>query len=123
MPLFGRGKYTVVKLKKKEIPEGLWTKCEGCGQPIYKKTLEENFRVCPKCNYHFTLTAKERIKLLIDVDTFQELDKEMSPCDPLSFQGPKSYKEKLRQDEETTGLHEAVITGTGNLDSKKIAIA
>ena len=54
MPLFGRGKYTVVKLKKKEIPEGLWTKCEGCSQPIYNKTLDENFRVCPKCNYHFT---------------------------------------------------------------------
>jgi acetyl-CoA carboxylase carboxyl transferase subunit beta len=123
MPLFGRGKYTVVKLKKKEIPEGLWTKCEGCGQPIYNKALEENFRVCPKCNYHFNLTAPERIKLLIDVDTFQEFDADIRPCDPLNFQGPKTYKEKLRQDEEATGLHEAVITGLGNIDSKKAAIA
>jgi acetyl-CoA carboxylase carboxyl transferase subunit beta len=123
MPLFGRGKYTVVKLKKKEIPEGLWTKCEGCSQPIYNKTLEENFKVCPKCNYHFTLTAKERIKLLVDVDTFQEFDADIKPCDPLNFQGPKTYKEKLRQDEEATGLNEAVITGWGNLNSKKVAIA
>jgi acetyl-CoA carboxylase carboxyl transferase subunit beta len=123
MPLFGHGKYTVVKLKKKEIPEGLWTKCGGCGQPIYNKTLDENFRVCPKCNYHFTLTAAERIKLLIDGDTFQELYANLKPCDPLNFQGPKTYKEKLKQDQEATGLKEAVVTGLGNLDSKKIAIA
>lgn len=123
MPLFGRGKYTVVKLKKKEIPEGLWTKCEGCGQPIYNKTLEENFKVCPKCGYHFTLTAKERIKLLIDVDTFQEFDANIKTCDPLNFQGPKTYKEKLKQDQEATGAEEAVITGLGNVDSKKAALA
>jgi acetyl-CoA carboxylase carboxyl transferase subunit beta len=123
MPLFGSGKYTVVKLKKREIPEGLWTKCEGCNQPIYNKTLEENFKVCPKCSYHFTLTAKERIKLLIDGDTFQEMDSDLSPCDPLNFQGPKTYKEKLRQDEDATGLREAVITGLGNLNSKKISLA
>jgi len=123
MPLFGRGKYTVVKLKKKEIPEGLWTKCEGCFQPIYNKSLEENFKVCPKCNYHFTLNAKERIKLLIDVDTFQEFDVGIRPCDPLNFQGPKTYKEKLKQEEEATGLLDAVITGLGNLDSRKISMA
>ena len=123
MPLFGRGKYTVVKLKKKEIPEGLWTKCEGCGQPIYNKTLEENFKVCPKCSFHFTLTAKERIRLLMDLDTFQELDANIKPCDPLNFQGPKSYKEKLKQEEDATGLIEAVITGLGNINSKKASIA
>jgi len=123
MPLFGRSKYTVVKLKKKEIPEGLWTKCGGCSQPIYNKTLEENFKVCPKCNYHFTLTPQERIKLLIDTDTFQEFDANLRPCDPLNFQGPKTYKEKLKQDEEATGVYEAVVTGLGNLNSKKTALA
>lgn len=123
MPLFGRSKYTVVKLKKKDIPGGLWMKCEGCGQPIYNKNLEENSKVCPKCNYHFTQTARERIALLIDSGTFEEFDAGISPCDPLNFQGPKTYKEKLAQDKEATGLSEAVITGTGNLNSKRIAIA
>ncbi|MFZ5800086.1 MAG: acetyl-CoA carboxylase, carboxyltransferase subunit beta [Candidatus Omnitrophota bacterium] len=123
MPLFGRGKYTVVKLKKKDIPGGLWTKCEGCGAPIYNKNLDENFKVCPKCNYHFTQTAPERIALLVDSGTFEEFDVGISACDPLNFQGPKTYKEKLAQDKEVTGLSEAVITGTGNLNSKRIAIA
>mgnify|MGYP001566216707 CR=1 FL=1 len=66
MALFGKPKYTVVKIRKREIPEGLWTKCQECGQPIYKKALEENLKVCPKCNYHFTMTAHERLEMLVD---------------------------------------------------------
>jgi len=120
MALFGKPKYTIVRIKKKEIPDGLWTKCEECGQPIYNKTLDENFKVCPKCNYHFVLGAWERINLLIDQGTFQEYDKQMSTVDPLEFRGPKSYTEKLTQDQELTGLIEAAITGEGLLDNKRI---
>ncbi|TAN62503.1 acetyl-CoA carboxylase carboxyltransferase subunit beta [bacterium] len=122
MPLF-KPKYTVVKVKKKEIPEGLWTKCEECANPIYNKTLEENARVCPKCGYHFTLTASERINLLIDAQSFKELDAELSSCDPLGFKGPKTYSEKLAADQKSTGLKEAVISGMGELEKKKVAIA
>ena len=57
MALFGKPKYTIVRVSKKGIPHGLWTKCEGCGQPVYNKTLEESFKVCPKCNFHFVLGA------------------------------------------------------------------
>jgi len=120
MVLFGKPKYTIVRVKKKEIPDGLWTKCEECNQMLYNKTLEENFKVCPKCNYHFVLTAPERIKLLIDEGTFKEYDADMLPKDPLNFKGPKSYLEKLKSDQEATGLKEAVITGEGLLDNKKI---
>ncbi len=123
MAIFGKPKYTIVRLKKKEIPEGLWTKCEECLQPIYNKTLEENRMVCPKCNYHFVLGAFERIKLLIDEGTFEEMDKDMLPQDPLEFKGPKTYAEKIVQDQNATGLKEAAVTGTGLLDNKKICLA
>ncbi len=122
MALFGKPKYTIVRVSKKEIPEGLWTKCEGCGQPIYNKTLEENFKVCPKCNHHFILGAWERISFLIEPDTFQEYDKEISAADPLEFKGPKSYLEKLQKDQEATGLREAAVTGEGRLDNKRIVL-
>ncbi len=122
MAMFGKPKFTVVRIRKREIPDGLWTKCEGCGQPIYNKTLEENFSVCPKCDYHFTLGAKERIRLLIDEATFQEYDSKMESCDPLRFKAQKSYEAKLKQDQQTTGLLEAVITGEGDIEDKRIVI-
>ncbi len=123
MALFGRPKYTIVRLKKKEMPNGLWTKCEACSETLYNKTIEENFKVCPKCGYHFSLGAYERINMLIDKDTFQEYDKEMLSADPLDFRGPKTYKDKLAADQASTGLRDAVISGEGLLDNKKINIA
>jgi acetyl-CoA carboxylase carboxyl transferase subunit beta len=123
MALFGKPKYTIVRLKKKDIPDGLWTKCEGCSEVLYNKTIEENLKVCPKCNYHFSLGAYERINILLDKDTFQEFDKDMISCDPLDFKGPKTYVEKLASDQQLTGLKEAAVTGEGALDNKKTIIA
>ena len=122
MALFGKPKYTIVRVKKKDIPEGLWTKCEECNQALYNKTLEENLRVCPKCNYHFTLGSYERVNMLLDKDTFQEYDKDMISADPLDFKGPKTYKEKLSQDQKITNLKEAAVTGEGLIDGKKVVI-
>ena len=123
MALFGKPKYTIVRLRKKEMPDGLWTKCEGCSEALYNKTLEENLKVCPKCNYHFVLGAYERINTLLDKDTFQEYDKDMESSDPLDFKGPKTYKDKLLQEQEATGLKDAVVSGEGLLEKKKIIIA
>ncbi len=123
MALFGKPKYTIVRLKKKEIPDGLWTKCEECGEVLFNKTLDENLKVCPKCNYHFVLTAPERIKQLIDEGTFIEFDRDMVSNDPLHFSGPKTYKDKLSQDQAATGLKDAVISGEGDLNGRKVAIA
>jgi len=123
MALFGNPKYTIVRLKKKEIPDGLWTKCEECSEVLYNKALEENLKVCPKCNYHFVLTAKERISMLFDKDTFQEDDADLLSADPLDFKGPKTYIDKLQQDQSATGLKDAVITGEGLLNNKKLMIA
>ena len=123
MALFGKPKYTIVRLKKKEIPDGLWTKCEECAETLYNKTLDENSKVCPKCNYHFSLTAHERIDLLLDKETFDEFDKDMISSDPLDFKGPKTYKDKLKQDQEATGLKDAVISGVGKINAKTTVLA
>lgn len=122
MALFGKPKYTIVRVKKKDIPDGLWTKCRECGQAIYNKALEENFKVCPKCNFHFVLSAWERINLLIDQGSFQEDDKQISPADPLEFKGPKSYLEKIAKDQDVTNLKEAAIVGDGLLDNRRTII-
>lgn len=123
MPLFGKDKYTLVKVKKKDIPEGLWTKCPDCQTPIYNKALKDNQSVCPKCGCHLSMTARERIQLLIDEGTFEETDDNLTSVDPLQFKGPKTYKEKLKSDQEATGLTDAVITGHGTLNGKKIVFA
>jgi len=123
MAFFSKPKYTVVKIRKREIPEGLWTKCQECGEPIYKKTLEENLKVCPKCHFHFNVTAPERLEMIVDADSFKEFDKKMSSTDPLEFKGIKSYTQKLAEDQKATSLTEAVITGQGEIFGKKAVIA
>ncbi|MFA5088142.1 MAG: acetyl-CoA carboxylase, carboxyltransferase subunit beta [Candidatus Omnitrophota bacterium] len=123
MALFSKPKYTLVKVKKKEIPEGVWSQCPDCTQPTYNKELKNNANVCPHCGRHFILTAKERIDLLTDPGTFGEMDAQLVSSDPLKFKGPKTYKEKLEADQKVTGLLEAVMTGEGLIDGKKICIA
>lgn len=123
MALFGKPKYTIVRIKKKDIPDGLWIKCAECSETLYQKTLEENLKVCPKCNYHFVLGAHERLAMLLDKDTFQEYDKDMISADPLDFKGPKTYKEKLAADQDATGLKDAVISGAGKIENKNCIIA
>ncbi len=119
MPLFGK-KYTEVTVRKTQVPEGLWTRCEDCGKIIYHKALEENAKVCPKCHYHFTLGAWERISLLLDKDSFQEFDAGLSTQDPLKFKGPKAYPDKLKEEQQKTGLKEAAVTGEGRIEDKPV---
>ena len=123
MALFGRKQYTLVNVKKKEIPTGLWTKCPDCSTPTYKKELDTNLNICPKCQCHLSLTARQRIDSLIDAGTFQESDRDLNSGDPLGFKGPKTYKEKLTADQRLTGLREAVVTGMGRLKGHPMAIA
>ena len=124
MPFNDRSKTnSAVRLvKRRDIPEGLWTKCEECGEIIYNKTLEEDFKVCPKCDYHFTLSAGERVAQLVDEGTFKEMDRLLTSGDPLKFRGPKAYPIKLKEDQASTGLVDAVITGEGLMEGQKIAL-
>lgn len=114
-------RYTLAR-KRKEIPDGLWSKCPSCAHLIFNKILQENFKVCPKCNYHFSLVCWERIELLADSDSFTELYKDMESLDPLNFTGPKSYKDKLKEDADETGLKDAIIVGDAKIDKKNVAL-
>lgn len=123
MALFGKKKYTLINVKKKDIPAGLWTKCPECQTPTYRKELETNLNVCPKCGFHLSLNAHQRIAVFVDEGTFQERDAGLISGDPLEFKGPKTYKEKLSADQKATGLKDAVITGTGKLSGHDILVA
>lgn len=105
--------------KKPSIPDGMWVKCDGCGEVLYKSDLEDNNRICSKCNHHFRLTAKERINLIIDKDTFVEFDKDMKTANPIAFEG---YEEKIQKMNRNTNINEAVITGTGDIFGEQIVI-
>ena len=105
-----------------ETPE-LWAKCVHCGSQILKSELEDNLMVCPHCDYHFRINAKTRIKQLFDEGSFEEMFKNVLPCDPLNFIDTEPYSERLKRAHEKTGLDEAVITGVGNIMGHKIAAA
>ena len=109
--------------KKREVPEGLWQKCPGCGEIIHNLELQQNFRVCPKCDHHFTQSARERIEMLCDDGSFSEHDANMVSVDTLKFTGMASYTERLRSYQKKTGLKDAVITGLGKIDDLPLALA
>jgi acetyl-CoA carboxylase carboxyl transferase subunit beta len=124
MSLFGKPKSTTTNIpqKRKGVPDGQWIKCEDCSDTIYKKTLDKNFKVCSKCNFHFTLPAYERISLFVDESSFEEFDKDMISGDPLSFKGPKAYPVKLEEDRKATGMTDACVIGKALLEKMPIAI-
>jgi acetyl-CoA carboxylase carboxyl transferase subunit beta len=109
--------------KKRELPPGLWTKCAGCGEIIHNLEIERNTRICPKCEYHFTLTAHDRIELLIDEGTFEEHDAKLASVDTLKFTGQASYTDRLRKYQRSTGLLDAVITGCGRIEGRRTSMA
>ena len=108
--------------RKKSVPAGLWTKCPSCQHVMFSKTLREDLSVCSKCNFHFTLGARERIELVIDAGTFKEAHADLETLDPLGFKGARSYLEKLKQDQKKTGLKEACLVGEGALLGIKVAL-
>jgi acetyl-CoA carboxylase carboxyl transferase subunit beta len=105
------------------VPEGLWTKCPGCAQLIYKNDLEENLNVCPKCAHHFRIGARERLAALFDRSEFTEHFPELVSNDPLTFTDTKPYRERLLKTIEATSLNDSVIVATGRLDGLNVVIA
>ena len=100
--------------------EGLWVKCEGCRQIIWKKDLEENLNVCPKCEKHFRIDARRRLALLLDENQFEMFDGNISSTDPLKFVDLKPYASRLRQAQRDTGLKDAVINAQGKLQGRPV---
>lgn len=123
MALFGKSNHTFVKVKRKDIPDGVWSKCQDCSAALYEKELKENLNVCPKCGFHMGFTARERVQLLMDAGSFVEHDADMQSLDPLEFKGPKTYIEKIEADRAATGLKDAVITGHGSINGHEAAVA
>ena len=111
-----------LKVKKLNIPEGLWLKCDSCKDIIYKTELDKNYRVCPKCNHHHRMSAPQRISLLIDNGSFVDIDSRITPEDPLRFRDTKRYKDRLRIYTKKTGMRDAVICGEGMLNGHKVQI-
>src|SRR5436190_19868059 len=103
------------KLRKKDIPEGLWTKCPKCDTMVFDKELDENLKVCPKCSHHFPIGARERIHSLVETCSFEEMDAEMESVDILRFSGAANYTDRLASYKRGTTLKDAVITGIGKI--------
>ncbi len=109
--------------KNREIPEGLWTKCPSCGEVIHNLALEENLRVCPKCEHHFPISSKERIASLVDEGSFEETDANLVAVDTLKFKGVVTYEDVLKKYRAKTGLKDGVTTGTAKVDGRPVSLA
>jgi len=110
-----------MKRQKRGIPEGLWQRCPGCQQAVYKKEAEKRLNVCPECDYHFYVSAKERIEQVLDAGTFEEWDDNLVPTDPLEFKDKKRYAERLKAEQARTGLMDAAVTGSGMVRARRVA--
>ncbi len=110
------------KSRKRDIPEGLWTKCPKCADLIYDKELDANLKVCPKCQHHFPVSSRERINTLVETCTFEEIDATMESVDILGFTGASPYIEKLDHYKKTTTLKDAVCTGIGQIAKHRVAL-
>jgi len=105
------------------VPEGLWTRCEGCREIIYTKELDKNLRICPKCGYHFRIDAPTRIRLLLDDTDPRELFAAVRPSDPLGFVDSKRYADRLRTYQEALGVADAVIVVEGAMEGSPLVLA
>lgn len=121
-PIIKKPKIVTTGSRKKDIPEGLWTKCPKCSSMIYDQDLDDNLKVCPKCDYHFPISARERIHSLVETCSFEEIDADMSSVDILEFTGVATYKSKLDANQKKTGLKDAVVTGIGCIGQFKVAL-
>jgi len=121
MAWFKKGKEVQTE-KKIKIPEGLWVKCDSCKEIIYKKEIDKNLKICPKCNYHFRISARERIQLLVDEGSFSETDTGLSSTDPLDFKDKLSYRERLEENKKKSALEEAAISGEATIEGYPVVV-
>jgi len=108
--------------KKQSFPEGLWTKCPKCSEIIFQEDIERNQAVCPKCQYHFRMKSRDRLKLILEPDGFEELDPDMHPSDPLEFKDHKRYRDRIKALEKTSTEKEAYVYGRGRIYDLPIVV-
>ncbi len=107
---------------KLKSAEGLWVKCNNCREIIYRKELERRAKVCPKCQYHFPISIEERIAMVADEGSFQELDRFLAPQDPLTFKDTARYKDRLKTYQEKTGQKDAIVMGDGEIQNRPVVL-
>ncbi len=112
----------LMKRPKRGVPEGLWLRCPGCQATVFSREVEKRLGVCPECDYHWYVSARDRIAQLLDEGTFEEWWPDLEPADPLGFVDRKAYVERLREEQERTGLRDAAIVGTGMIRARRVAI-
>jgi acetyl-CoA carboxylase carboxyl transferase subunit beta len=120
MGIFSKRSVDDLGEKKKDMPEGLWVKCPSCGESLYEQALAKNLRVCSHCQHHFTLSAEERIALVADEGSFEEIDARLDSVNALGF---KDYLGKVKAYQAKTGLTEAVLTGRARIDGQPVLLA
>jgi len=123
MAIFRKPVLNVLTRKNRDMPEGLWTKCPSCGEVIHNLALEENLRVCPKCEHHFPIGSAARVASIVDEGTFEETDANLISVDPLKFTGVATYEDTLKKYRAKTGLKDAVLTGTAKIDGRPVSLA
>ena len=107
---------------KPKLQEGLWLKCNHCREIIYRKEVERNSKVCPKCEYHFPISVEDRIDLLIDLGTFREWASGVAPADALEFKDTQRYRDRLLAAQQRTGKKEALVIGEGRINGARIVL-
>ena len=115
MEWFRKAKSGLVSQERKDIPEGLWTKCKACGEIVYSKKMEQYLWVCPACNFHFRIPSRKYIALLLDDGHLEEMDTKLASADPLKFRDSRKYPERIKAANEKTGGTEGLITGLGKM--------
>ena len=121
MPEFKK-KTLSAKVRKRDIPDGLWIKCPSCAEIIFKQELDANLAVCPKCQYHFQMGRRERIAMLIESGTFEEWDADLRSVDILGFTGTSSYPSKLDENMRKTGFSDAITIGGGLMGAHRVGL-
>ncbi len=119
----GRSRLSRLRFKKKDMPGGLWMKCEGCATTIYRKELEEKGMVCAKCGFHFTLPGRKRVEATLDEGTFEELFADLTSLDRLEFVDSVPYADKIERTVKRTGQNEALICGKGEIEGRPVVLA
>src|SRR5438105_9681449 len=109
--------------KQSGIPEGLWLRCPDCGDMLFRKVVEESLQVCPNCQYHFRVGARQRIEQLVDPGSFEEMFADVLPTDPLGFSDKKAYADRLKAEQKKTGNADAVICGKGFIKGRPVMMA
>jgi len=121
MEWFRKAKEGLIPQRKKEIPDGIWIKCDSCGEIIYKKELEKDLWVCSKCDHHFRIKSRDYTNLILDDGKLEEYDRDLVASDPLEFKDSKRYPDRIKNSQKKTNLKDAIVTGIGKIDGIEVS--